>query len=298
MSLPKKILVSYDGSPHSKTALDWAMQIGVDNGAELLVVKVFEPMLETYEGVYYSDATIEEEYNQMIKTDQQKMEDLKEFCKGACKIKVQVELLKGHVVETLLKYAQKNDVDLIVAGTKGHSIFNEILVGSVTGSLVSLSKVPVLVVKEPSESTNLKKILVAYDGSPHSKEALNWAIDYSLLSSSQVGAVKVLDINPLYLVAEEDSPGSMVKALEEIHREDQRLLDEMLAIAKNRGVEVTGEILQGNIVGEIIAYAKKGNSDLIIAGTKGHGVFEELLMGSVTRNLVSLANVPVLVVKD
>ena len=35
MATLQKILVAYDGSPHSKTALDWAMQIGVDNGAEL-----------------------------------------------------------------------------------------------------------------------------------------------------------------------------------------------------------------------------------------------------------------------
>ena len=38
--------------------------------------------------------------------------------------------------------------------------------------------------------------------------------------------------------------------------------------------------------------------ELIIAGTKGHGALEELLMGSVTRNLVSLAHIPVLVVKE
>ena len=34
--------------------------------------------------------------------------------------------------------------------------------------------------------SRLNKILVAYDGSPHSKEALNWAIDLSLLSGAQV----------------------------------------------------------------------------------------------------------------
>ena len=298
MSKIKKIMVAYDGSPHSKTALDWAMQIGVDNGAELLVIKVFEPIVETYEGVYYSDATIAEEYNQMMKTDQQKMEDLKVLCKGACKIKVQVELLKGHVVETLLMYAQKNEVDLIVAGTKGHGILNEILVGSVTGSLVSLSKVPVLVVKEPPESTNLKKILVAYDGSPHSKEALNRAIDLSLASSAQVAAVKVFDLSPLYAASGYDSARAMMKALEKIHEEDQREMDEVVASGQSRGVKVTGEIIQGNIAEGILDYSQKNNFDLIVAGTIGHGALSELLMGSVTRKLVGLARMPVMVVKD
>ena len=37
---------------------------------------------------------------------------------------------------------------------------------------------------------------------------------------------------------------------------------------------------------------------MIVTGTKGHGALEEMLMGSVTRNLVSLSHIPVLVVKD
>ena len=44
----------------------------------------------------------------------------------------------------------------------------------------------------------LKKLLVAYDGSTQSKEALDWAIDLSLLSGAQVIAVKVSE--PLEVV--------------------------------------------------------------------------------------------------
>ena len=144
--------------------------------------------------------------------------------------------------------------------------------------------------------SRLKKILVAYDGSPHSKEALNWAIDLSLLSGAQVVAVKVFEGNQLYAAAETGGT-SFLSALEEMRREDQRLMDEVAAVGQNSGVKVTGEILQGNVAGEILSYAKDNDFDLIIAGTKGHGVLEELLMGSVTRSLVSLAHVPVLVVK-
>ena len=142
----------------------------------------------------------------------------------------------------------------------------------------------------------LKKILVAYDGSPHSKEALNWAIDLSLLSRAEVLVVKVFGESVLYATSE---PGaSFLTAIEEIRREDQRMINEAVVAAQTRGIEVTGEILEGNIAGEIISYAKKNNVDMIIAGTKGHGELKELLMGSVARSLVSLAHVPVLLVKD
>jgi len=86
--------------------------------------------------------------------------------------------------------------------------------------------------------------------------------------------------------------------LDEIRREDQRLMDEVYLTGHSRGVTVKGDILQGNIAEQIIKYAEDDHYDLIVAGAKGHGVLEQLLMGGVTRNLVSLSRIPVLVVKD
>ena len=150
----------------------------------------------------------------------------------------------------------------------------------------------------------LRKILVAYDGSPHSKEALNWAIDLSLMSGAEVEAVKVFEESGLYAAAEA-GVARFLAMRDEMRREDheliyearQQLMDEVSSVGQERGVKVKAEVLQGNIAGEIISHAKHNSFDLIIAGTKGQGPLEELLMGSVTRNLVSLAHVPVLVVK-
>ena len=145
--------------------------------------------------------------------------------------------------------------------------------------------------------SRMRKILVAYDGSPHSKQALNWAIDLSLLSEARVVAVKVFE-GSQFLIASDTTAHKVVETLERLRREDQELLDEAVSIGKSRGVTVTGESLHGNIAEQIISYAREHGVDLIVVGTKGHGVLEELLMGSVTRNLISLAHIPVLVVKD
>ena len=145
--------------------------------------------------------------------------------------------------------------------------------------------------------SRMRKILVAYDGSPHSKQALNWAIDLSLLSEARVVAVKVFE-GSQFLIASDTTAHKVVETLERLRREDQELLDEAVSIGKSRGVTVTGESLHGNIAEQIISYAREHGIDLIVVGTKGHGVLEELLMGSVTRSLISLAHIPVLVVKD
>ena len=151
----------------------------------------------------------------------------------------------------------------------------------------------------------LKKILVAYDGSPHSKKALNWGIELGFLSGAEIVAVKVFEESELYS-ATEAGVASFLALRDEMRREEhkvmnevhQRLMDEVAAVGWDRGVRVMGEVLQGNVAKEIISYAAQNKVDLIIAGAKGQGVLEDLLVGSVTRNLVSLAHVPVMVVKD
>ncbi len=148
----------------------------------------------------------------------------------------------------------------------------------------------------------MKKILVAYDGSTQSKKALDWAIDLSLLAKGQVMVVKVtemMDLNEMSSLYEDGSYEPLVEQIEAIQRADRRLLEEAIAaIGDRQGVAITTALLHGNVAASIIAYANENEVDLIVAGTKGHGVLEGLLMGSVTRNLVSLSKIPVLVVKD
>jgi len=147
----------------------------------------------------------------------------------------------------------------------------------------------------------MKKLLVAYDGSTHSKEALDWAIDLSLLSGAQIIAVKVvepLEVGQAYAMYEAGYAAELIEQLAERRVSDTQLLQEAVDYATQKGGSITSDLLEGNIAATLIEYSKDKNVDMIITGTKGHGILEGLLMGSVTRNLVSLAHIPVLVVKD
>jgi nucleotide-binding universal stress UspA family protein len=44
-------------------------------------------------------------------------------------------------------YSEKNNVDLIVVGTRGRTGFKKILLGSVAGGVVTYAHCPVLVIK-------------------------------------------------------------------------------------------------------------------------------------------------------
>ncbi len=151
--------------------------------------------------------------------------------------------------------------------------------------------------------TRIRKILVAYDGSAQSKEALDWAIDLSLMTKAQVMVVKVIEMMSLREMTDLYEGGAhadlLVAKIEEIQKADQKLLEDAInAVGQRKGVAITTALLHGNVAAAIIEFSKENDVDLIVVGTKGHGVLEELLMGSVTRNLVSLSRIPVLVVKD
>ena len=302
MTTPKKILVAYDGSPHSKAALGWAVLLGSGGNAELAVIKVFEPIVRHYSRSDYNiSEQIAKQYAEIEKADRQMLEDLKSACKECGNLKIHVDVLKGHVASTLLDYAGQKGFDLIVAGTKGHGMLDEMLVGSVTSSLVSLAKMPVLVVKEKPAPEKLQKILVAYDGSSFAKAALDLALDIGKGSNAQVSVVKVndpLDLMMMCSMGESGSTEKMRSKMAELDEADAKVLREAKSAAALKEMEISTEILPGgSITDAIIRNAEETNADMIVAGTLGHGLLSELLIGSVTRNLVSISKNPVLVVK-
>ena len=60
-------------------------------------------------------------------------------------------LLEGHPADELINYAEDEKMDVIIMGTIGKTGLDRLLLGSVTGNLVSHSKVPVMVIREKCE---------------------------------------------------------------------------------------------------------------------------------------------------
>ena len=89
----------------------------------------------------------------------------------------------------------------------------------------------------------IRKILVAYDGSPQSKEALDWAIDLSLPSKAQVCVAKVIEamsIGEMTTLYEAGSSDDLVAYIEEVKETDRRLLEDAMAtVGQRKGVAIT-----------------------------------------------------------
>ena len=132
-----KILVAVDGSESSSKAAEKSIDLAEKYGADLIALYIVAPNINFNEVFYFA-----EENGQKI------VDDVKHEA-SAKKLNVQTEVLMdvGAVSKAIVEYAEKNNVNLIVIGTKGISGIKRMLVGSTASEVVKYSHCPVMVVK-------------------------------------------------------------------------------------------------------------------------------------------------------
>lgn len=142
----------------------------------------------------------------------------------------------------------------------------------------------------------MMKMLVAVDGSAHSRRAIDAV---ARLAPKIVGGVRVVLLNvgeaPRYYG---DLPPFDAEPLERAQRQQQeRLLGEALADARAGGLgDVSTQSAIGEPAAEILRVAAEHAVDQIVMGTHGRGALGTLFLGSVAQRVLHGATVPVLLV--
>ena len=141
-----------------------------------------------------------------------------------------------------------------------------------------------------------RKIVVAYDGSPNSKKALQFGGEIAKELGADLTLVSVIDDDFSVFGGEFD-----VREFEQMQqaREDfgKKALADGTAQADKLGLKVTTALLIGNPAEELIQYGQRENVYLIVVGSRGLGGFKSLVLGSVTQNILSHSSIPVLVAR-
>lgn len=122
------------------------------------------------------------------------------------------------------------------------------------------------------------KILVGYDASQQSKNALNEAI---AIAKAFSGSLKVVNVYPRGL--KEKAETSVIEVIETLKKEKV-----------NYDIEL---IQNSNPAKTLETTAKKENYDLIVIGSRGLGNTMSMVLGSVSRHIVINAHTNVMVVK-
>jgi nucleotide-binding universal stress UspA family protein len=136
------------------------------------------------------------------------------------------------------------------------------------------------------------KILLATDGSVHSKRAADNALHIAACSpGSTVVIVYVIDPSR----AKSDVLSNW-NSLDVLGVRKERV-KEIEMRAKDAGVAYRLEVLHGDPGPTIVEYANKQGFDVVVIGSRGLNGLQEFVLGSVSHKVAKRANCPVLIVK-
>jgi len=150
----KKILVGVDGSEKSFEATEYAITLAEKYKSELLLIVNILPIEPWYHGEYPYEWGKPEILEEVYEKEKQEMQNILNKIKDKAdklhlnsKVDVEMTPRTTNPSVALVIYSEKNNVDLIVVGTRGRTGFKKMLLGSVASGVVTYAHCPVLVIK-------------------------------------------------------------------------------------------------------------------------------------------------------
>lgn len=139
------------------------------------------------------------------------------------------------------------------------------------------------------------RIVVGVDSSAGSKEALRWAFAYARLTGGSVEAVTAWQVPPMYVYAAGWTPTGIDDA--GIIRYAEKALAETVAQVQSEYGDPVPVItcVRAGPAAQVLLDAGKG-AQLMVLGSRGHGAFAGMMLGSVSQHCVQHATCPTVVI--
>ncbi|MFK5998246.1 MAG: universal stress protein [Rhodobacterales bacterium] len=146
----------------------------------------------------------------------------------------------------------------------------------------------------------IKKILVAVDGSEHSKKAVDYAASIAAAMNARLSVLYVFKTLELPKGMENYARIEHIKGGDDaiLMQVSNDIVDEAKERAAKKGVtDIEAEVVHGPVARTIVSQAKRRNADMIVIGSRGLGNIEATLRGGVSMRVGMLSECPVLVVR-
>lgn len=140
-----KILIPVDGSENGLSAVRHAVALSAQmkQAPELLLLNVQWNVAEGNVKLFINQETINDYYREQAMVA---LEKARAILTGA-NLAYQYHISIGRPAETIVQYAEEQNVDQIIIGAQGEEYLTKLLVGSVTSKVARLSKIPVTITR-------------------------------------------------------------------------------------------------------------------------------------------------------
>jgi nucleotide-binding universal stress UspA family protein len=139
----------------------------------------------------------------------------------------------------------------------------------------------------------LEKILVAFDGSEQSSRAFDNALELTKLCSAAMPEVTVIAVT----ISSEPIDGEVEAMIDSAVQYYDILFRRLEKKANNLQINIKTKMIVGDPADQIVRYANDNNIDMIFMGHTGKSKIESLLLGSVSKRVVTYSHCPVTIVK-
>ncbi|GMV44899.1 MAG: hypothetical protein AMXMBFR66_02970 [Pseudomonadota bacterium] len=297
-----RILLPYDGSEYSKTALAFvcARPAPLQRTTKVTLIHVPLPRLPR---VLVSAAG--DNLRQYLDDVSRRILAPAVRALHAAQLTVKAVHPLGDPAQRIVRQAAADNCDLIVMGAHGRSARQGLLLGSVSRAVLADSAIPVLLLRRarPLPAGSLK-VALAYDDSADSRAALDYVIGQRALFGPEptLHLVHVVDEVPVQVRTALPNLTSTEFTHEKVRTLRAEAFEAVVARARGKltkaGVAATEHLLVGSNAGDALAQFVRAKSiDLVVIGCRGQTRLQTALLGSVTARLAARSEVPLLLLR-
>ncbi len=279
VSNTQTVLAAADHGPQSLIALRFAHAIASAFGSVLKVLHAREADVPPYVTAEKMDEIDLEER----RADDAEIAELNEFIKVAIGTDTEAQsvVADGSPAESILDEAGRTNTLLIALGTHGRGGIEKLRFGSVAGTVLRESPVPVLTVNssiEMPKKVEIEKIVCAIEPDSDAVTTLAYAVDLTEKLGARLTVVGIKADSKADEIT--DWISSVCESIDESSR---------------KKCDLEQIVRTGDIIGQVLAEADDANADLLVIGNR-HEFFADGSLGARTSEIINRSHCPVITI--
>lgn len=311
----RKILIAYDGSPSSKTAIRDLIHAGLPDDVDATVVAVADVWLPSDDQTA-QDLLPDNPPPAVISARNRAKESLEESLvfsvEGAQLLRqlfpkwiVHTETCTDSPAWALVKKAEDWNAEMIVVGSHGRSAFERALIGSVSQSIATNAHCTVRIGRASGKVSGTPlRLLIGYDGSQHAEVIIQEVAKRVWPAGTQVRVLVAID-DVIATVHPWRVPGFMTwsvgepgESYQNASEWVQQMADSAAERLAEKNLVAEAVVRHGSPKDLLVKEADEWNADCLFVGARGLSRFERFLLGGVSNAVTNRARCTVEVVRD
>ncbi|WMJ75077.1 universal stress protein [Cytophagaceae bacterium ABcell3] len=269
-----KILVPTDFSKNSINALEYAVKLAEKHKAEIMLYHVYQAVLVNTDPKRNKVSFDIQEDEKVAKN---KLQKLVTHIQSKCDaIKYTYKVGTGQAIEAVKKVVKDDDIDMVIAGTRGAGAVNSVLFGSFTAELIESAPCPVLAIPEHARLTGFSSAIFATE-----------------FKAKDITSITILS----NLLAPFDSHIRVIHVAEKPEKSMEKMMqfEKDVRERANKKVKFTFEIVRKeHFLDGLLDQMTNLPTDLLAMSTRKRTFIEKLYDRSITKVVAYQSEVPLL----